>query len=163
MNGPITLYEPEMKDLRFRKTLLSDPETMSYNRAWGGTVDFPEERWAAWYDRWIAHNDGMRWYRYMENENGAFIGELAYHFDADRGIYLADIIVYAPHRNRGYGSAALDMLCNAAKANGVSVLYDDIAVDNPAISLFYRHGFSEAYRTDAYIMLRKELQSGIQT
>ena len=50
----------------------------------------------------------------------------------------------------------------AAKANGVSVLYDDIAVDNPAISLFYRHGFSEAYRTDAYILLRKALQSGIQ-
>ena len=34
---------------------------------------------------------------------------------------------------------------------------DDIAIDNPAITLFLRHGFVEEYRTDEIIMLKKEL------
>ena len=33
------------------------------------------------------------------------------------------------------------MLCEAAKANGVQTLYDDIAIDNPAIKLFLKTGF----------------------
>ena len=43
------------------------------------------------------------------------------------------------------------------EAGGVEVLYDDIAIDNPAIKLFLKVGFYEEYRTDEYIMLKKEL------
>ena len=49
------------------------------------------------------------------------------------------------------------MLCDVARENGVSVLYDDIAIDNPAIGLFLKHGFSEEYRTKEKIVLKKEL------
>ena len=49
------------------------------------------------------------------------------------------------------------MLCSAAKENGISALYDDIAIDNPAIGLFLRHGFVEENRTEEKIFLRKEL------
>lgn len=49
------------------------------------------------------------------------------------------------------------LLCEAAKANGVEFLYDDIAIDNPAIKLFLNAGFFEEYRTDEIIMLKKEL------
>lgn len=48
-------------------------------------------------------------------------------------------------------------MCEAAKANGVEILYDDIAIDNPAIKLFFKVGFFEEYRTDEIIMLKKEL------
>ncbi len=58
---------------------------------------------------------------------------------------------------KGYGGEALKMLCLAAKENGVAVLYDDIAIDNPAIGLFLDHGFSEEYRTEEKIMLKREL------
>ena len=36
------LYKPELEDLWFREKLLSDPDTMSYNNKWGGTIDFPQ-------------------------------------------------------------------------------------------------------------------------
>lgn len=49
------------------------------------------------------------------------------------------------------------MLCEAARANGVEILYDDIAIDNPAIRLFLNFGFCEEYRTDEIIMLKKVL------
>ena len=53
--------------------------------------------------------------------------------------------------------AGLDLLCNAAKQNGVKLLYDDIAIDNPAITMFLQNGFREEYRTHEIIMLKKEL------
>lgn len=36
-------------------------------------------------------------------------------------------------------------------------LYDDIAIDNPAISIFLKEGFIEEYRTDEIILLKKIL------
>ena len=44
-----------------------------------------------------------------------------------------------------------------AKENGIDVLWDDIAIDNPAIDMFLRHGFKEISRDEEEIDLRKEL------
>ena len=41
----IKLYTPQYNDLWFRKMLMEDEDTMSFNHAWGGTIDFPEEEW----------------------------------------------------------------------------------------------------------------------
>ena len=136
--------------------MMADPETMSYNHAWGGTISFPKDEWEDWYDYWIINHENKRYYRFLRNYSG-FIGEIAYHYDSERDIYVADVIVYAPYRGKGYGSIGLNLLCSAAKKNGVKVLYDDIAIDNPAITMFQKHGFIEDYRTDIIIMLKKEL------
>ena len=160
MNGGgkvLTVYKPEYRDLRFRQQMLSDGETMSYNHAWGGTVSFPEERWEEWYDSWIVRAGSRRYYRYLKNEAGEYIGEIAYHFDDEISGYIANVIVYAPYRGRGYGAQALELLCAAARENGIGVLYDDIAVDNPAVGLFLKHGFSETGRTQDKIILKKVL------
>lgn len=151
----IKLYKPKLEDLWFRKALLGDEETMSYNHHWGGAIPFPEEDWADWYDHWIINAGKERFYRYLVNENDEFVGEIAYHFDGEH--YLADIIVAAQYRNKGYGKEGLSLLCLAAKENGIQELYDDIAIDNPAISLFLKFGFVEEYRTEEIIMLKKDL------
>ena len=155
----ITLYFPALEDLWFRRQFLSDSETMSYNHAWGGTIDFPEDKWANWYDFWIGNPENKRFYRYlMKADNHLFVGEAAYHYDEKRDIFIADIIIPAQYRGQGYGKAGLNLLCNAAKNNGIEVLYDDIAIDNPAIDLFLKNGFREEYRTNEIIMLKKELR-----
>ncbi len=130
----LTLYEPRLEDLWFRQMMLEDEETMSYNHAWGGTIPWPKERWQGWYDDWIAD-----------------------HYDDEISGYIADIIVYAKYRGKGYGSQGLDLLLTAARENGIYILYDDMAIDNPARKLFLEHGFSEEYRTEEIIMLKKEL------
>ena len=130
---------------------------MSYNHAWGGIVPFPEEKWKDWYEYWVECPEGIRYYRYLRNENGDFVGEIAYHLDQNTGYYLANVIVFSGYRHRGYGSLGLDMLCAEAKANGVTELWDDIAIDNPAIDLFRAHGFREEYRTEELVFLKKEL------
>ncbi len=153
----LNLYLPQKSELWFRRMLLADPETMSYNAAWGGALDFPEENWDDWYDHWIARNEGKRYYRYLRTEGGDFVGEAAYHLDESRGLYLANVIVYAPFRRRGHGREALELLCRAAKERGVSVLHDDMASGNPARALFESAGFTEEYRTDEFVMLKKVL------
>lgn len=152
----IELYTPSLDELWFRQQMMSDPPTMAYNHTWGGTIPFPREKWAAWYGKWVAHPNENYFYRYIRHD-GEFVGEAAYHFDAERSIHLANVIVYAPHRGKGYGQEALLRLCECARARGVKALYDDIALDNPAIRLFLRCGFEEAYRTDAYVMVKKAL------
>ncbi len=147
---------PALEDLWFRESLLADEETMSYNHAWGGTIPFPQDRWRDWYDHWIVHHEGRRFYRYLKDENG-FVGEMAYHYDPEYDGYVADVIIFSAFRGRGYGSRGLELLCAAAKENGISTLYDDIAVDNPAVGMFLKHGFYEEYRTEDKIILRKDL------
>ncbi len=155
----VTLYIPTLKDLWFRQQFLSDSETMSYNHAWGGTIDFPEEKWTNWYDFWVRNPENKRFYRYlMKADSNLFVGEAAYHYDEKQDIFIADIIIPAQYRGQGYGRAGLNLLCEAAKNNGIEVLYDDIAIDNPAVDLFLKNGFREEYRTDEIIMLKKELR-----
>lgn len=152
----LKLHTPKYEDLWFRQMFMADEETMSYNHAWGGTIPFPEEDWTDWYEHWIVNPENKRFYRYLANEN-AFVGEIAYHYDEARGIHVADVIVYAKYRGNGYGKRGLQLLCEAAKENGVKALYDDIAIDNAAISMFLKNGFQEEYRTDEITMLKKEL------
>lgn len=154
----LQLYTPTFDDLWFRQKLLNDVETMSYNNAYGGVIDFSKDKWENWFDFWIKNPEEKRFYRYLvETETNKFVGEIAYHYNEEQGIFIADIIVSAEYRKKGYGNEGLKLLCTAAKDNGVKELYDDIATDNPAVSLFLKNGFYEEYRTDKIIMLKKEL------
>lgn len=152
----VELVVPTIEDMWFRESLMADEETMSYNLAWGGTIPFPKERWQRWYDDWIATNENQRYYRYLKDESG-FVGEIAYHFDPEYDGCVADVIVFSKYRGKGYGAQGLEFLCAAAKENGISAIYDDIAIDNPAISLFLKQGFYEEYRTEDKIVLKKNL------
>lgn len=155
----IQTYRPEPTELRFKQKLLADDATMSYNRAWGGTIPFPESRWEAWYDRWLIHHDGERYYRYLrETDTGEFVGEIAFHRDSRRDIWLADVIIEAEHRGKGYGTAGLRLLCKAAAERGIQTLCDEIAADNPALFLFLRLGFTEDHRSPETVLLKTELQ-----
>ena len=151
------LMKPQICDLWFRKELLADENTMSYNAKWGGAILFSEDRWGDWYTHWIGDADRDIFYRYVKNDVGSLVGECAYHFDSDEKKHFIDIIIMDKFRCKGYGRYALDELCKEAKLNGIKRIYDNIAIDNPSIKLFERCGFAEEYRTAEIIMLRKDL------
>ena len=152
-------YTPKIEDLWFREKLLSDSETMSYNAAWGGTIPFPKEKQNDWFDWWIVNHDGNdRYYRYLlDEESNEFVGEIAYHLDKTKGIYLANIIIYSKYRGKGYGTKGLSLLLQSAKENGLFELYDAIAADNQSIKMFLNVGFVIEYKTKDIVMLRKVL------
>lgn len=152
----LEFYQPQIRDLWFKAQMMGDAQTMSYNHAYGGTIPFPKERWADWYDRWIANHNGKRFYRYLRAED-AFVGEAAYRFDEERQKYIADVVIFAPHRGKGFGRGGLLLLCQAAREAGIDELYDDIAIDNPSVALFFKCGFVEVLRTEDFILVKKEL------
>lgn len=154
----IKMVKPRLEEMVFRQELLRDEATMSYNRIFGGTIDFPEARWESWYQNWIGTEDPCYFYRYLYwEEVDAYVGEAAYHYEVQTDRYLCDVIVHAKYRGRGVGHVGLALLCEAARNNGIEVLYDDILLDNPAVSLFLRSGFSEVSRSDTVVTVRKRL------
>jgi len=155
----IQLYKPELKDLWYRRQFLSDEDTMSYNLAWGGTIDFTQDKWERWYELWLSDQENKHFYRYLKNSNTAdFLGEIAYYFEEERSIWLSDILIEARYRRRGYGRKGLRLLCEAALERGITILSDEIAIDNPAIKLFFDEGFIEKSRTKESILLVKKLK-----
>ena len=152
----LELYKPRTDELWFKEKMLADGPTMAYNHAYGGTIPFPKERWVGWAVRWLQASENQRFYRYLKLGN-EFIGETAYRFDEERQIYIADIIIFAPYRGRGYGRSALKLLCEAAKKNGIDCLWDDIAADNSSVAMFINFGFREICRNEEYITLKIDL------
>ena len=161
----ILFHKPAFDELAFRAALLGDEATMSYNRAWGGAIGFPPEKWAAWYRRWIEPGEPGRFYRYLcDSASGAFVGEAAWHYDASQGRYLADVIVHAAYRGRGFGREGLALLCEASRLRGLTELWDELAPDNPAAALFRAMGFTEAlpdvYKKDLRALLGRVIVIG---
>ncbi len=154
----IELYKPTIHELGFRQSLLSDEKTMSYNHAWGGPIPFPESEWERWYQRWLEAPVFQQYYRYLYHTGSKnFVGEAAYYYDEKKKIYICDVIILAKYRNRGFGSAGIRLLCEAAKKNGIMTLYDDIAADNPSYQLFLKNGFEIDYQDNTIVMVRKTL------
>lgn len=152
------LKEPTFEELCFRRKLLSDEETMQYNHAYGGVIPFPRERWTDWYNRWISSHSPCYFYRYIvDGESAEYVGEAAYYKNPKDDMYFCSIIIMAPYRNKGYGQSGLKALLKAAKQNGITALYDDIAIDNPSVSLFLKLGFEILWQNDEVIRVRKEL------
>lgn len=153
----LELYKPKLEDMSFRQQLLADEETMSYNHAYGGTIEFPQNKWQSWYERWL--DDADHFYRYLYDPKSAcFIGEVAIHRENDR--FITSIIIMARYRHHGYGSAALTLLFQKAQKLGIEVLYDDIAIDNKAaLKLFLKHGFKIISQDEQCIMVKKTICS----
>lgn len=144
----LKLVVPTFEELAFRQALLADERTMAYNHSYGGTVDFPPERWADWYACWVQDASGAHFYRYVYSESrGCFVGAAAYHYRPELQGYGTDVLIHADWRGQGLGRAALRLLCEAAKANGLDCLWDDILADNPALFLFEQEGFARVGRT----------------
>ena len=154
----IRTFKPALHDLWFREKLLSDEQTMSYNAAWGGTIPFPRENWETWFSAWLEVSEYQQYYPDLyETDIKAFVGEIAYHYDEKRKKHFCDVIVSSEYRNRGFGTAGIELICKAAKENGISVLYDDIAIDNPSYKLFLKNGFEIDYQNDDVVMVKREL------
>lgn len=151
----LELIKPAFNQLSFKQDLLSDEDTMSFNHKYGGTIDFNQNRWQVWYEKWLSDNPNY-FYRYLySKEEDCFVGEVAYHYDEGR--YLCDVIIHSKYRCKGYGKEGLYLLCQCALENGIHELFDDILLDNPSIHLFLKQGFRIVDQTDECFIVKKEL------
>lgn len=159
------LYVPKLQDLWFSQMMLSDPETMSYNDPWGGCIDFPEEKWQAWYDRWIGR-EPERFYAYIQ-VNDAWIGDVNFHYTPEKDWWDMGIVIYAPYRGKGYSFPALQLFADRAfRVCGITRLHNDFEdTRSAALHIHQKLGFRDLGLENGFrqLILTKEdyfLKSG---
>lgn len=120
----LCLHVPELNEFWYRKKLMEDPETMSYNRGYDldfagydketGCIAFPKEEWKSCYNYFVGH-EPERFYAYLVNtENGEFVGEVNAHKSVGHDWYDMGIVIEAKHRGKGYANEGLRLLLHHA-------------------------------------------------
>lgn len=147
----IYLHTPKISELWYRQKLLSDPDTMSFNRNSIlsnviynykiGCIDFPKENWKNWFDYWV-NRMPIRYYAYVaRSSDDEFVGEVYLYknenIDPYEDQYEMGIIIENKYRCNGYGKQAIDLLLNVAFTE---------------MGAFSVHNEFESYRTDVLSM-----------
>lgn len=156
----VELYVPKLEDMWFYQKMMSDPETMSYNDPWGGCIDYPDEVLPDWYANWVG-KEPERFYAYIKrSSDGAWIGDLNFHYTPERDWWDMGIVIYAPFRGKGYAVPALKLLLDHAfRVCGISRLHNDFETTRDAAWAIHRKvGFKEMGVEDGILqlMLTKE-------
>ena len=132
----LELYIPNVEDMWFVRQMQEDPETMAYNAGWDvsfegyhphtGCIDLPESKWAEKH-RWLVGHEPERFYAFVRRKtDGAFVGEVNFHYDPDEKWWDMGILLYAPFRGMGYGRPAMEFLLERAFLNcGVTRLHNN--------------------------------------
>lgn len=173
----VEFYAPKLEDLWFYQKMLSDPDTMSYNKDWDvsysgyhrdtGCIDFPEEEWADWLASWQGR-EPERFYSYIRRVcDGAWIGDINFHYTPEKDWWDMGIVIYAPYRGKGYATPALKlMLDHAFRDCGVTRIHNDFEVARNEVSAWKTHlsaGFRELGVEDGFLQMmitREEYLNG---
>ena len=162
----VQLYKPLLSDLWYRKQLLSDPETMRYNRGYDlgfpgyhnetGCIDFPESDWEAWFN-WFCQSEPQRFYAYIVRcSDGVFLGEVNLHHNASGGWYDMGIVLEAVHRGKGYSTEALRLLLHEAFDRlGATEVHNDFEPDrSAALKTHLAAGFTVIEEENGIVQVR---------
>jgi ribosomal protein S18 acetylase RimI-like enzyme len=93
---------------------------------------------------------GAAWYRLFKEDNPG------YGFIDEETPELS-IAVVPSKRGSGLGSQLLDALMAKARAEGHAAISLSVEKDNPAVSLYERHGFERVREDDGAYTMRAEL------
>ncbi|MDD4492956.1 MAG: GNAT family N-acetyltransferase [Eubacteriales bacterium] len=161
----IYLHVPKLDELWYRQKLLSDAETMSYNKGCNlgfdgydnntGCIDFFENKWQSWFDYFIG-NEPERYYAYIvRKEDNAFIGEVNLHKSENADWYDMGIVLEARYRGKGYAVEALKLLLNYAfHSLGAKAVHNDFEETRiAAVKTHLSAGFTEYAKHDGIIEL----------
>lgn len=142
----VKLYVPTERELDYRRRLIADEGTMSYNAGYGengtGCYHQSPEQVQAWYRHWKGRPG--RYYAYIVLTGSRQpVGEVNIYWNSMNQRHMVGIVVEACHRGKGYGQQALRLLVRTAfEEYGLEALYDDFSPDRQAAErVFLNAGF----------------------
>ena len=146
----LMLHIPKPDEFGFYRTMMTDPATMAYNAPWfppDGCIPNPEEDWANLTENWIGHEPRF-FYAYLRRKSdGAFVGDVCFHYTPEKDRWDMGIVIYAPERGKGYGKQGLRLLAEYAFAHGVKRLHNEFETTRDAAYRIHRAvGFTETGR-----------------
>lgn len=129
----VTLRRPTIEELAFRRDLLADPESMSYNAGWeldfpgydneNGCLPFPEKSWSGFLDAWSKPGSREYFLAFVDDHPA---GHAHYRVIDDAAHVGVNIL--GRLRGRGYGTSVLAALVDVVWAN---TEVDEIVNDFP--------------------------------
>lgn len=144
----VELKIPELEELDYRRKLLADRETMTYNMGYGeidgtGCIEFNESVWKDWFARWI-NNTPERYYAYIiKVDENIPVGEVALRYVSEKNSYIVNIIIEANQRGNRFSEQALRSLIDIAfNELGADKVFDDFPKSRiTAENVFKKVGF----------------------
>lgn len=160
-SNKVKLRIPKFEELEYRRKLLSDRVTMSYNIGYGdndgtGCIEFDENAWKDWFFRWV-NNMPERYYAYIiKVDENTPIGEVALRYVSEKNSYCVNIIVEAKYRGNGFSEQALRLLVDTAfRELGADKVFDDFPKSRiSAEKVFKKVGFKRV--SDDIVELTKQ-------
>ncbi len=157
----VELKIPKFEELKYRRELLADNETMAYNIGYGetdgtGCIDFRENIWEDWFSRWF-NNMPERYFAYIiKTDENVPVGEVALRYVHEKKAYCVNIIVEAKYRGNGFSEQALKLLIDTAfNQLGAYKIFDDFPKTRlSAEKVFKKVGFKRI--SDDIVELTKE-------
>lgn len=153
MLDDLQLYIPHREDGWFYVKMMADPETMAYNAPWfppDGCIPEPESEWLNLQEAWIG-KEPERFYAFLQRKcDGAFVGDVNYHYNSGKNWCDMGIVIYAPERGKGYGKQGLRLLMDRAfKIDHVAHLHNDFEITRDAAYHIHKTvGFRETDTVD---------------
>ena len=154
----LQLHIPKKEDGWFYMKMMTDPETMSYNAPWfppDGCIPNPEEGWNDLISSWIG-NDDKKFYAFLKRiSDGAFVGDVNYHYNLEEDWYDMGVVIYAPERGKGYAKQGLELLLDRAfRVNRINRLRNDFEITREAAYRVHKAvGFKELGIEDGRYLL----------
>jgi len=161
----IELRIPMFEELNYRKKLLLNSKTMSYNKGCNafngydketGCIDFNESFWVGWFSYWV-NNTPARYYAYIIKKDGnVAIGEVALRYVNEKNAHCVNIIIEAKYRGNGYSEEALRLLVDTGFHKlSINKVFDDFPRARvSAEKVFNKVGFKRV--SDDIVELTKE-------
>ena len=124
MMDRLYLHVPDVDEMWYRRRIMLDPQTMSYNRGYEldiegydrqtGCISFPKSRWQSWHDYFV-DSEPDRFYAYIaRREDFEFIGEVNLRKSQNGDWHDMGIVVESRYRGMGYAEEALGLLLQVA-------------------------------------------------
>lgn len=117
LRNRLYLKKPTIEELDYHRKLLSDANTMNYNKGYGengsGCYFSTKEETEKWYKDWLSVPN--RYYAYiMTKHDNKPIGDVNIHYNSNYSTYMIGIVIEAKYRGQGYAAEALTLLADKA-------------------------------------------------
>lgn len=155
----LELMIPNSNELEYRRYLISDEQTMDYNKGYGdnGTGCYYQsiKQIKEWYKNWN-HGNGNYYAYIIRKEDNQPIGEVDIHWSEYYKKHIIGIIIEAKYRGLGYSEKALRLLCDVAFYElNLETIYDDFpSTRRAAEKAFANVGFERV--DDEFVVLIRE-------
>lgn len=165
MEERVYFHIPEFEELTYRQKIMSQPDTMSYNKGYNvsyegyhkdtGCIDFPRNKWMDWYSDKVNKKPKYFYAYIVKKDDNSFMGEVNLYLDDNNKWYNMGIVLESKYRGLGYSLEALKKLMQVAFND-----YNALAVHNnfeltrqSAISIHKAVGFNIINEVDGIVDL----------